>query len=141
MIAVSHCPANLFWRTEGWFSVTPERIARHIAQRCRCDIVVDAFCGIGGNTIQFAFTCERGLLISILLSEFFQNKLFLFFINNSLSLNNSSWFTVGGCCHLYFADLYKNKRHANKQTFRRFLLGKNLKTFYIAVHPLRSTGR
>jgi len=46
--------------TEGWFSVTPEKIAEHIADRCRCDVVVDAFCGVGGNTIQFALTCERG---------------------------------------------------------------------------------
>jgi len=45
---------------EGWFSVTPERIARHIASRCQCDLIIDAFCGVGGNTIQFAFTCERG---------------------------------------------------------------------------------
>lgn len=45
---------------EGWFSVTPERIAEHIAERCRCNIIVDAFCGAGGNAIQFAFTCERG---------------------------------------------------------------------------------
>ena len=51
---------------EGWFSVTPERIARHIAQRCQCDIIVDAFCGIGGNTIQFAFTCERGIYDELL---------------------------------------------------------------------------
>jgi len=47
--------------SEGWFSVTPERIARHIASRCRCDLVIDAFCGVGGNCIQFAFTCERGI--------------------------------------------------------------------------------
>lgn len=45
---------------DSWFSVTPERIARHIADRCRCDLIVDAFCGAGGNAIQFAFKCERG---------------------------------------------------------------------------------
>ena len=44
---------------ESWYSVTPERIAQHIAHRCRCDLVVDGFCGVGGNAIQFAFTCER----------------------------------------------------------------------------------
>ena len=37
---------------ESWFSVTPEAIASHIAERCQCDIIVDAFCGVGGNTIQ-----------------------------------------------------------------------------------------
>ncbi|OAD62879.1 Trimethylguanosine synthase [Eufriesea mexicana] len=46
---------------ESWFSVTPEKIAKHIAERCRCDTIIDAFCGAGGNAIQFAFTCERGM--------------------------------------------------------------------------------
>lgn len=44
----------------GWFSVTAQPIARHIAERCRCDVIVDAFCGVGGNAIEFAQTCERG---------------------------------------------------------------------------------
>eukprot|EP01126_Amoeba_proteus_P019739 TRINITY_DN2022_c0_g1_i7.p1 TRINITY_DN2022_c0_g1~~TRINITY_DN2022_c0_g1_i7.p1 ORF type:complete len:282 (+),score=62.03 TRINITY_DN2022_c0_g1_i7:2-847(+) len=44
---------------EGWFSVTPEVIARHIAQRFfdvlgPNALVVDAMAGVGGNTIQFA---------------------------------------------------------------------------------------
>ncbi|XP_052073748.1 trimethylguanosine synthase-like isoform X2 [Mytilus californianus] len=50
---------------EGWFSVTPEKIAEHIADRCRCDIIVDAFCGVGGNAIQFAFTCNHVIAIDI----------------------------------------------------------------------------
>ena len=50
---------------EAWFSVTPERIAKHIAHRCRCDLIVDAFCGVGGNSIQFALTCERVIAIDI----------------------------------------------------------------------------
>ncbi|KAI0923699.1 hypothetical protein AcV5_009174 [Taiwanofungus camphoratus] len=44
---------------EGWYSVTPERVAEQIAERCRCDVVLDAFCGVGGNAIAFARTCER----------------------------------------------------------------------------------
>ncbi|XP_037075936.1 trimethylguanosine synthase-like [Pollicipes pollicipes] len=48
-----------------WFSVTPEQIARHLADRCRADVIVDAFCGAGGNAIQFAFTCERVIAIDI----------------------------------------------------------------------------
>ncbi|KDQ55486.1 hypothetical protein JAAARDRAFT_59975 [Jaapia argillacea MUCL 33604] len=44
---------------EGWYSVTPERIADQIAERCRCDVILDAFCGVGGNAIAFAKTCER----------------------------------------------------------------------------------
>lgn len=43
----------------GWYSVTPEKIAQHQAERCQCDTVLDAFAGVGGNAIAFAFTCER----------------------------------------------------------------------------------
>lgn len=39
---------------EGWFSVTPESIARHHASRCGSGIIVDCFTGVGGNAIQFA---------------------------------------------------------------------------------------
>jgi tRNA/tmRNA/rRNA uracil-C5-methylase (TrmA/RlmC/RlmD family) len=46
---------------ESWYSVTPEAVARHIAQKCFKKLgcissltVLDAFCGSGGNTIQFA---------------------------------------------------------------------------------------
>jgi trimethylguanosine synthase len=46
---------------ESWYSVTPEVIAQHIAQKChtkmnsRSDLtILDGFCGSGGNTIQFA---------------------------------------------------------------------------------------
>ncbi|XP_068252292.1 trimethylguanosine synthase isoform X2 [Nyctibius grandis] len=54
---------------EGWFSVTPEKIAEHIAVRVsqsfNCDIIVDAFCGVGGNSIQFALTSKRVIAIDI----------------------------------------------------------------------------
>ncbi|XP_004580647.2 trimethylguanosine synthase [Ochotona princeps] len=54
---------------EGWFSVTPEKIAEHIAGRvgqCSgCDVVVDAFCGVGGNTIQFALAGKKVIAIDI----------------------------------------------------------------------------
>lgn len=84
---------------EGWYSVTPENIAAQIAERCtslppfsflplvlilvrflgRCGTIVDAFCGVGGNAIQFAFTCERGTsfpssplpFLSLVLTRFF----------------------------------------------------------------------
>lgn len=53
---------------EGWFSVTPEQIADHVAARTvdlrrvvappvpslECMTVLDAFCGCGGNSIAFA---------------------------------------------------------------------------------------
>ncbi|GAA5977200.1 hypothetical protein JCM11641_003874 [Rhodosporidiobolus odoratus] len=50
---------------EGWFSVTPENIAAQIAERCRCGTIIDAFCGVGGNAIQFAFTCEKVIALDI----------------------------------------------------------------------------
>ena len=50
---------------ESWYSVTPEKIAKHIADVCRCGLVVDAFCGVGGNAIQFARTCDRVIAIDI----------------------------------------------------------------------------
>ncbi|KGL83079.1 Trimethylguanosine synthase, partial [Tinamus guttatus] len=54
---------------EGWFSVTPEKIAEHIAVRVSqsfdCNIIVDAFCGVGGNAIQFALTSKRVIAIDI----------------------------------------------------------------------------
>ncbi|KAJ1674213.1 Trimethylguanosine synthase [Spiromyces aspiralis] len=49
----------------GWYSVTAEVIAYHIAERLQCDVIVDAFCGVGGNTIQFAQVCERVIAIDI----------------------------------------------------------------------------
>ncbi|EJD74635.1 hypothetical protein LOAG_18070 [Loa loa] len=42
---------------EGWYSVTPERVAAHIADRVvimKDTIVLDGFAGVGGNCIQFA---------------------------------------------------------------------------------------
>ena len=36
----------------GWFSVTPEEIAVYIAELCQSKVVMDGFCGAGGNTIQ-----------------------------------------------------------------------------------------
>ncbi|KAJ8091763.1 putative diacylglycerol O-acyltransferase tgs1 [Marasmius tenuissimus] len=52
-------PPGCLLDEEGWYSVTPERIADQIAERCRCDTIVDAFCGVGGNAIAFAKTCQR----------------------------------------------------------------------------------
>ncbi|VDP82481.1 unnamed protein product, partial [Echinostoma caproni] len=48
---------------QAWFSVTPECIARRQAQVCATDLVIDAYAGVGGNSIQFANTC--GLVLAI----------------------------------------------------------------------------
>ncbi|KAH9472098.1 hypothetical protein Pst134EA_002724 [Puccinia striiformis f. sp. tritici] len=45
---------------QSWYSVTPELIAQQIAARSKCKLIVDGFCGAGGNTIQFAMTCDKG---------------------------------------------------------------------------------
>ncbi|KAJ3214472.1 Trimethylguanosine synthase [Clydaea vesicula] len=51
--------------TESWFSVTPEKIAQHIAKRVRCNVIIDAFCGAGGNSIQFASICNTVIAIDV----------------------------------------------------------------------------
>jgi trimethylguanosine synthase len=38
--------------------VTPEKIAEHIAKRCACDTIVDAFCGVI-ELLDFLFDCKR----------------------------------------------------------------------------------
>ncbi|PAA82187.1 hypothetical protein BOX15_Mlig033998g6 [Macrostomum lignano] len=51
---------------EAWFSVTPQRIARHQAERLKCPgILIDAFCGAGGNVIQFAQLSGHVIAIDI----------------------------------------------------------------------------
>ncbi|KAI9610158.1 hypothetical protein H4Q26_007157 [Puccinia striiformis f. sp. tritici PST-130] len=48
---------------QSWYSVTPELIAQQIAARSKCKLIVDGFCGAGGNTIQFAMTCDKVIAI------------------------------------------------------------------------------
>ena len=43
-----------------WYSVTPEQIVKHQAKELACDVIIDAFCGVGGNSIHFAKTCSKG---------------------------------------------------------------------------------
>eukprot|EP01063_Lacrimia_lanifica_P019141 TRINITY_DN26206_c0_g1_i1.p1 TRINITY_DN26206_c0_g1~~TRINITY_DN26206_c0_g1_i1.p1 ORF type:complete len:336 (+),score=112.20 TRINITY_DN26206_c0_g1_i1:59-1009(+) len=53
---------------EMWYSVTPEQIAVHIAERCKAvkhDVIIDAFSGAGGNTIQFAKIAKQVIAIDI----------------------------------------------------------------------------
>lgn len=70
---------SLFWLfdlgieldDESWFSVTPEAVARHHAQRCcssqqqQESVMVDACCGVGGNAIQMAQMCSRVIAVDI----------------------------------------------------------------------------
>lgn len=62
---------------ESWHSVTPETIARHVAQRMAGGLhgfhgmaspghlLIDAFCGVGGNAIQMALSNRGGVVIAI----------------------------------------------------------------------------
>lgn len=50
--------------SEGWFSVTPQVVAEHIARVMvthQDAVIVDAFCGVGGNAIQLAYHGARGM--------------------------------------------------------------------------------
>lgn len=51
---------------EGWFSVTPEAIARHHATRCGGGVVIDCFAGVGGNAIQFAIKCVSDIVLVVI---------------------------------------------------------------------------
>lgn len=55
---------------ESWYSVTPEKIAAHHARRLTAlsppggdSVIVDAFCGCGGNAIQFAHYASQVVAI------------------------------------------------------------------------------
>lgn len=50
---------------ESWYSVTPEQLAAHHAQRCHGDVIIDGCCGVGGNTIAFAATCRLVVAIDV----------------------------------------------------------------------------
>eukprot|EP00929_Paragymnodinium_shiwhaense_P063287 TRINITY_DN31624_c0_g1_i1.p1 TRINITY_DN31624_c0_g1~~TRINITY_DN31624_c0_g1_i1.p1 ORF type:complete len:654 (-),score=179.14 TRINITY_DN31624_c0_g1_i1:43-2004(-) len=49
----------------GWFEVTPESVARHIADRMKYGLVVDGTCGVGGNAIQFALSSDRVIAVDL----------------------------------------------------------------------------
>jgi len=61
---------------ESWYSVSPEVVAKHTAERCLTSlaknhtseeplVVVDAFCGAGGNSIQFALAGAQVIAVDI----------------------------------------------------------------------------
>ncbi|XP_073052994.1 uncharacterized protein [Primulina eburnea] len=50
---------------EGWFSVTPEPLAKHHAIRCGSGSIIDFFTGVGGNAIQFAQRSKHVIAIDI----------------------------------------------------------------------------
>ncbi|XP_072991040.1 uncharacterized protein [Typha latifolia] len=61
----SHFDKGIKMDEEGWFSVTPEPIARHHASRCGSGTIIDCFTGVGGNAIQFAMKSNHVIAIDI----------------------------------------------------------------------------
>ncbi|RWS30338.1 hypothetical protein B4U80_02900 [Leptotrombidium deliense] len=62
---------------ESWYSVTPEKIAEHIANRVMredLNVIVDGFCGAGGNTIQFALASPN---VRVIAADIDANKIAL----------------------------------------------------------------
>ena len=50
---------------ESWYSVTPESIAKYIALLTRGKVIIDGFCGSGGNVIQFSKYGKKVFAIDI----------------------------------------------------------------------------
>lgn len=48
---------------EGLYSVKPEAIARHIGERLRGEVALDAFCGVGGSAIGLARAGKRVIAV------------------------------------------------------------------------------
>jgi trimethylguanosine synthase len=77
---------------ESWYSVTPEAIATHIARRISAmtkddgkkKVILDAFCGVGGNGIAFALHEDVSLVLCV---DTDRNKL-------EMAANNASKYGV-----------------------------------------------
>ena len=52
--------------TEGWYSVTPESVAKLAARRLSYGTIMDGFAGVGGNAIQVNFKILQSLLQEML---------------------------------------------------------------------------
>lgn len=51
----------LIWNNlESWWGVTAEEVAREQVEISASDVVVDAYAGESGNTIQFVKECQLG---------------------------------------------------------------------------------
>lgn len=79
---------------ESWYSVTPELIAKHIAQQIPSGMrILDLFCGAGGDAIQFALIKEN-LVTAIDIDsdriELAKNNGLVYGITSRLSCFNSS---------------------------------------------------
>ena len=100
MVSCTICNFLLFYLFYSFrYSVTPEKIARHIAEVMRCGIVVDGFCGVGGNAIQFALTCDRVIAV-----DFDINKI-------NMARNNAGVYGVAHKIEFIVGDFFQVVPH------------------------------
>jgi trimethylguanosine synthase len=61
---VSYEGKNLNW--PAWFSVTPYQLSKYIAEKFSvCECVVDLYCGVGGNTVEFCKNPDIKSIIAV----------------------------------------------------------------------------
>lgn len=84
---------------ESWYSVTPENIAIHIAEKVKSAmgsklLIVDGFCGVGGNLIQFAISSPD---IRVIGCDISQDKI-------DMARNNAKIYGVAHQCDFILGD-------------------------------------
>lgn len=93
---------------ESWYSVTPENIAKHIAERVYNTlgniVIVDAFCGVGGNLIQFAL---QSPLVRVIGVEINAERL-------SMAKHNAKIYGVQHQCEFILGDFMDVMRSLNR---------------------------
>ncbi|KAK9809670.1 hypothetical protein WJX73_002694 [Symbiochloris irregularis] len=80
----------------GWYSVTPEVVALHQAEKCGGRVVVDACAGVGGNAIAMA---SRGSCHQVIAVEWNEERLRL--LTHNAGLYNSSHKIVQVCADFF----------------------------------------
>ena len=109
---------------ESWFSVTPEKVAKHLAERLKCCTIVDGFCGSGGNAIQFAFTCDRVLAIDIdpVKLEMAKHNAKIYKVAHKIEFILGDFLQLASCGHLkadvvFLSPPWGGPKYKNKKEF------------------------
>ncbi|XP_051134631.1 uncharacterized protein LOC127253878 [Andrographis paniculata] len=81
---------------EGWFSVTPESLAKHHAAQSNDGSIVDFFTGVGGNAIQFARRCKHVIAVDIdpKKIEFARHNASLYGVDSNIDFINGDSFSL-----------------------------------------------
>ncbi|PKA63776.1 trimethylguanosine synthase [Apostasia shenzhenica] len=81
---------------EGWFSVTPEKIAKHHALRCGGGIIIDCFAGVGGNSIQFAMRSNHVIAIDVdpQKIDYAQHNAVIYGVTERIDFINADFFQI-----------------------------------------------